>query len=373
MAQIPDSYPNPRAKLVAAFLPLPSKELIGNALIVSERVFMQGVFTSALIKKFRVEARKIKSCPEVITRDITNVSEDCLANLDERGIIKVGSKIKKNDLLVGKVTPRGYDMSSEERLLWTILGEKPKVRNDSFEMPYEDEGVVIDTKYVSRKKGGNLPSGINEIAEVYVSIKRELKIGDILRDKKGNGGTVIKISPLPFYKTDKMIDIVADPSSDIISCLEDCKTKSAWRFEGSPLLHLYREGIKSTKQIADIKKKEGLKSGHIKKREFESMIDEEVKKYKYLGKAKIGYLTLEKLTVPSEKKISARSIGAYSIVSHQPLANSHSYPKFARISEKELSALKAYPTLIKEAVTLRSDAVKKRTKVYGALLKNERF
>ncbi len=374
MVEILDLYTNPKARLFAAFMPIPNEELIGNALIVSEG--LEDLLESAIIRRFQVEAHETRDGKEKITRDIPSISEDKLENLDERGIIRVGTKIRKDDLIIGKISPKGEEeISPEDRLLRAIFGEKVRdYRNTSFMMPYEDEGIVIDTKYFSekgnkelfhnylrthiREENERLFETRKEIAEVDVVIKKKLGVGDVLRDSKDNKGVVIKITDIPVYLRNKKIDIIGSPSSDFVSSLEDCEIKSAWHVKKWPYLRLYSKKVKNSKQIAYMKEKY---------EEFE----EEAKKYKYLGEAKIGYLTLKRLTTLIEEKITARSIGPYFLISQKPnLEDITGHSRGAIIGEKGLSALKEYPVLAREALTIRSNAIKERVRAWEELAKN---
>jgi|GEM_PF-5291448 DNA-directed RNA polymerase subunit beta len=374
MVEISDLYTNPKARLFAAFMPLPDEELIGNALIVSKG--LEDLLESAIIKRFQVEAHEIRNGDEKITRNIPDISEDKLENLDEKGVVKKGTIVKKNDILVGKVSPRQeyHELTPEDRLIRAIFWEERDYRDTSIVMPYEDEGIVIDTKYLSLKKNkelfhnylkAHLSEGLSEnrkeIAEVDMIVKKKLGVGDVLKDSKGNKGVVIKTTNIPVYLRNKRIDIIGSPSSDFISSLEDCEIKSAWHVKKYPYLRLYSKKVKNSKQIAYIKEK------------YEEY-EKEAKKYKYLGEAKIGYLTLERLTTLIEEKITARSTGPYFLISQKPNPKDITgYLKGTMIGEKGLSILKGYPALFKEALTIRSNSVKERVKAYNELIKNGKF
>jgi DNA-directed RNA polymerase subunit beta len=349
-------YQNPKRKLLAALVKLPNEELVGNELRVNKLVTEEDYFTLLALRTYKTDARETIMGLEEITRNIPNVSEEKLLNLDERGIIKIGSKVKKGDLIVGKISPKA-ELTPEEKFLREIFGEKPvEVYDDSLKANNEDEGTVVDIKYtvntnltqrekkylLEKKKEDllfeDLPPGVKEKVKVYVGIKKELKPGDVLQDSKENKGVVTGFFS-KFFLTGTPIEIVASPHSDFASSLEDYEIKSVWKSRDAILFR-----------------------------------NKKFKKYKsddYMGEAKVGYITLERLTALMEEKITARSIGPYSIVSQQPVFEGSS--KGAKISVEEISALKGYPALVKEALTLKSDDFKNRIKMYESLVKNGKF
>lgn len=357
---IEDICSNPRRKVLAAFMPYPEHELVGNAFLINDS--FKDMFTSIAIKKFHLDAKETRLGLEEITKDIPHITESRLQHLDENGIAKIGSKVKKGDILVGRISPRYGHLTPKEKVMSSIFGPSVEeyVRDTSLTIPFEDEGRVIDIEYKIKEDG--LPKNTVQSADVYVAFKKSLELGDIFQDNKGNKSIMVGFF-FPFSvhvsgrKSDEEIGIIGSLDSDFISSLDEIKERNIWHDDRANKLKLWSTKVKSEGQIAYLmySKKEDVK-------------------YTFLGRAKVGYLTLEKISSLVEDKITARLYGNYKFISYQPdLRDETGYIKGTDISEKEISALKNFPTLVKEAIRTRGDDREARFKVYEELVKNGKF
>ena len=345
-----------------------------DAVLLSERMVKDDVFTSIHIEEHELEARETKLGPEEITRDIPNVGEDALKDLDERGIIRVGAEVTTGDILVGKVTPKGEtDLTAEERLLRAIFGEKAReVRDTSLKLPHGESGIVVDVKVFTRENGDELSPGVNQCVRVYIAQKRKISVGDKMAGRHGNKGVVSRILPvedMPFLPDGTPLDIVLNPLGvpsrmNIGQVLEvhlgyAAKTLG-WKV-ATPIFNGANE-----KDIQDLLRQAGL--------------DETGKSWLYDGRTgqrfdnpvTVGYVYFLKLHHLVDDKIHARSTGPYSLVTQQPLGGKAQFGG-QRFGEMEVWALEAYGAAytLQEILTVKSDDVEGRVKTYEAIVKGE--
>lgn len=345
-----------------------------DAILISERLVRDDVFTSLHIEKYEIEARDTQLGPEQITADIPNLGSEALKNLDDKGIVRIGARVKSGDILVGKITPKGEtELSPEYKLLHSIFGEKVReVRDTSLRHPYGSEGIVIEVKYFSNKQKDNLPPGIEELVKVYVATKRKIMVGDKIAGRHGNKGVVAKILPeadMPYLEDGTPVEMVLNPLSvpsrmNIGQLLE---THLGWA--------AHQLGIKVTCPVFDGATEEEIKE-YLKK----ANLPEDGKVYLYDGKTgkrfeqkvTVGYIYMMKLIHLVEDKIHARSIGPYSLVTQQPLGGKAQFGG-QRLGEMEVWALEAYGAAhtLQEFLTVKSDDIIGRAKVYEAIVKGE--
>ncbi|MEW6097275.1 MAG: DNA-directed RNA polymerase subunit beta [bacterium] len=345
-----------------------------DAILISERLVRDDVLTSVHIEKYEIEARDTQLGPEQITADIPNLGAESLKNLDERGIIRIGARVKSGDILVGKVTPKGEtDLSPEYKLLHSIFGEKVReVRDTSLHHPYGSEGVVIDVKYFSTNNGDELPPGIEELVKVYVATKRKIMVGDKIAGRHGNKGVVAKILPeaeMPYLEDGTPVEMVLNSLSvpSRMNIGQILETHLGWA--------AHKLGIKVTCPVFD-----GATESEIKKFLKKANLPEDGKVYLYDGKTgkrfeqkiTVGYIYMMKLIHLVEDKIHARSIGPYSLVTQQPLGGKAQFGG-QRLGEMEVWALEAYGAshILQEFLTVKSDDIIGRAKVYEAIVKGE--
>jgi DNA-directed RNA polymerase subunit beta len=343
-----------------------------DAVLLSERIVKEDVFTSIHIEEYDMEARDTKLGPEEITRDIPNVGEDALRDLDERGIIRVGAEVHPGDILVGKVTPKGEtDLTAEERLLRAIFGEKAReVRDTSLKVPHGESGIVVDVKRFTRDNGDELGPGVNESVRVYIAQKRKISVGDKMAGRHGNKGVVSRIMPvedMPFLPDGTPLDIVLNPLGvpsrmNIGQVLEvhlgyAAKTLG-WKV-ATPIFNGANE-----KDIQELLKQAGL--------------NENGKSWLYDGRTgrrfdnpvTVGYVYFLKLHHLVDDKIHARSTGPYSLVTQQPLGGKAQFGG-QRFGEMEVWALEAYGAsyTLQEILTVKSDDVVGRVRTYESIVK----
>jgi DNA-directed RNA polymerase subunit beta len=371
-----------------------------DAIILSERLVKDDILTSIHIEEYEIDARDTKLGAEEITRDIPNVSEDVLADLDERGIIRVGAEVGPGDVLVGKVTPKGEtELTPEERLLRAIFGEKAReVRDTSLKMPHGEEGKVIGVREFSRDNGDELPPGVNELVRVFVAQKRKISEGDKLAGRHGNKGVISKILPeadMPFLADGTPVDIILNPLGvpsrmNLGQVLEthlgwaakqrwedpgtNGSTPGAWRDQeptwvSTPVFDGAREDeILNALQAASDKSGEYQLVNPVgKARLFDGRSGEP-----YDNDITVGYMYILKLSHLVDDKIHARSTGPYSMITQQPLGGKAQFGG-QRFGEMEVWALEAYGAAycLQELLTIKSDDVLGRVKVYEAIVKGE--
>ena len=359
--------------LLVAFMPWEGYNF-EDAILISESVVREDTFTSIHIEEFEIEARDTKLGAEEITRDLPNINEESLKNLNERGIIYVGAEVHPGDILVGKITPKGEsELSAEERLLRAIFGEKAReVRDSSLRVPHGERGIVVDVKLFSRESNHELPPGVNELVRVYVAQKRKIAQGDKMAGRHGNKGVVARIMPIedmPYLPDGTPVEIVLNPLGvpsrmNLGQVLETHLGYAAHALGlkvASPVFdgaseeliesELARAGLPSSG-------KERLRDGRTG--EF---FDREVT---------VGYIYMLKLHHLVEDKIHARSTGPYSLVTQQPLGGKAQFGG-QRFGEMEVWALEAYGAshILQEILTVKSDDIVGRVKAYEAIVKGE--
>ncbi len=345
-----------------------------DAVLISERLVKEDVYTSIHIDEFESDSRDTKLGPEEITRDIPNVGEEVLKNLDSRGIIRVGAEIRAGDVLVGKVTPKGEtELTAEERLLRAIFGEKAReVRDTSLRVPHGGSGIVVDVKVFSRKEGDELPPGVNEVVRVYIAQKRKISQGDKMAGRHGNKGVVSRVLPecdMPFLPDGTPVDIVLNPlgvpSRMNIGQVLEVHLGMAAKALGLHFATNVFDGA-SEKDIGDMLEKAGYdRSGKFILRDGRSGRP-------FDNPVTVGYMYYLKLAHLVDDKIHARSIGPYSLVTQQPLGGKAQFGG-QRFGEMEVWALEAYGAshTLQEMLTVKSDDVVGRVKTYEAIVKGE--
>jgi DNA-directed RNA polymerase subunit beta len=345
-----------------------------DAMLISERLVAEDVFTSIHIEEYESESRDTKLGPEEITRDIPNVGEDALKDIDERGIIRIGAEVRSGDILVGKVTPKGEtELTAEERLLRAIFGEKAReVRDTSLRVPHGEAGIIVDVKVFTRENGDELPPGVNKLVRCYIAQKRKISVGDKMAGRHGNKGVISRVLPeedMPFLPDGRPVQICLNPlgvpsrmnigqvlevhlgwaaanlgwhiatpvfdgatESDIRGCLE----KAGYNADGKTMLYDGRTGEAFDNRVT------------------------------------VGYMYILKLAHLVDDKIHARSTGPYSLVTQQPLGGKAQFGG-QRFGEMEVWALEAYGAAytLQEILTVKSDDVVGRVKTYEAIVKGE--
>ena len=343
-----------------------------DAILLNERMVKEDVFTSIHIEEYETESRDTKLGPEEITRDIPNVGEDALKDLDERGIIRVGAEVRAGDILVGKVTPKGEtDLTAEERLLRAIFGEKAReVRDTSLKVPHGESGIIVDVKVFTRENGDELSPGVNEVVRVYIAQKRKISVGDKMAGRHGNKGVVSRILPqedMPFLPDGTPLDIVLNPLGvpsrmNIGQVLEVHLGYAAkalgWKV-ATPIFNGANEPeIEATLTAAGLAKdgKSWLYDGRTGER-FDNRVT-------------VGYVYFLKLHHLVDDKIHARSTGPYSLVTQQPLGGKAQFGG-QRFGEMEVWALEAYGAAytLQEILTVKSDDVTGRVRTYESIVK----
>jgi DNA-directed RNA polymerase subunit beta len=391
--------------LLVAFMPWEGHNY-EDAIILSQRLVQEDVLTSIHIEEHEVDARDTKLGPEEITRDIPNVSEEMLADLDERGIIRIGAEVVPGDILVGKVTPKGEtELTPEERLLRAIFGEKAReVRDTSLKVPHGETGTVIGVRTFSREDGDELSPGVNELVRVYVAQKRKIQDGDKLAGRHGNKGVISKILPvedMPFLSDGTPVDIVLNPLGvpsrmnvgQVLETHLGWVAKTGWKVEGEDTG--WKKALKAigaaesapdsnlATPVFDGAKEEeiaGLLQSTLRNRDGEQLVGASGKAQLFDGRSgeplpdpiAVGYIYILKLNHLVDDKIHARSTGPYSMITQQPLGGKAQFGG-QRFGEMECWAMQAYGAAyaLQELLTIKSDDVLGRVKVYEAIVKGE--
>jgi DNA-directed RNA polymerase subunit beta len=389
--------------LLVAFMPWEGHNY-EDAIILSQRVVQDDLLSSIHIEEHEVDARDTKLGPEEITRDIPNVSEEVLADLDERGIIRIGAEVRDGDLLVGKVTPKGEtELTPEERLLRAIFGEKAReVRDTSLKVPHGETGTVIGVKVFDRDEGDELPPGVNQLVRVYVANKRKITDGDKLAGRHGNKGVISKILPIedmPFLSDGTPVDVVLNPLGvpsrmnvgQVLETHLGWVASRGWKVEGSPTWASQMKedaleappGTRVASPVFDGAHEDeiiGLLDSTLKTRDGVRLIDGTGKGQLFDGRTgdpfpmpvSVGYMYILKLHHLVDDKIHARSTGPYSMITQQPLGGKAQFGG-QRFGEMEVWALEAYGAAytLQELLTIKSDDIQGRVKVYEAIVKGE--
>ena len=343
-----------------------------DAVLLNEKIVREDVYTSIHIEEYETESRDTKLGPEEITRDIPNVSEDALKDLDERGIIRIGAEVKSGDILVGKVTPKGEtELTAEERLLRAIFGEKAReVRDTSLKVPHGESGIVVDAKVFSREAGDELGPGVNMVVRVYIAQRRKIQPGDKMAGRHGNKGVVSRILPqedMPFMPDGTPLDIVLNPLG-VPSRMNIGQVLEVHLGYAAKTL-----GYKVATPIFD-----GASYEDIREELIKAGLDPEGKSWLYDGrtgerfdnKVTVGYVYFLKLHHLVDDKIHARSTGPYSLVTQQPLGGKAQFGG-QRFGEMEVWALEAYGAAytLQEILTVKSDDVTGRVRTYESIVK----
>ncbi len=345
-----------------------------DAILISERLVREDRYTSIHIEEYESEARETKLGPEEITRDIPNVSEDALKDLDERGIVRIGAEVRSGDILVGKVTPKGEtELTAEERLLRAIFGEKAReVRDTSLKVPHGEGGIVVDVKLFSRQNKDELSPGVNEMVRVYIAQKRKISVGDKMAGRHGNKGVVSRILPeedMPFLPDGTPLDIVLNPlgvpSRMNLGQVLEVHLGMAARELGWHVATPVFDGA-SEKDIEECLSQAGLDPDG-KSRLFDGRTGME-----FENRVTVGYMYFMKLNHLVDDKMHARSTGPYSLVTQQPLGGKAQFGG-QRFGEMEVWALEAYgaASTLQEILTVKSDDVVGRVKAYEAIVKGK--
>jgi len=378
-----------------------------DAIILSQRLVEEDVLTSIHIEEHEIDARDTKLGAEEITRDIPNVSDEVLADLDERGIVRIGAEVRDGDILVGKVTPKGEtELTPEERLLRAIFGEKAReVRDTSLKVPHGESGKVIGVRMFSREDDDELPAGVNELVRVYVAQKRKISDGDKLAGRHGNKGVIGKILPvedMPFMPDGTPVDIILNTHGvprrmnigQILETHLGWVAKAGWNIDvanGTPewaanlpdgLLSSEPNSIVATPVFDGARENElqGLLGHTLPNRDGDVMVDADGKAVLYDGRSgepfpypvTVGYMYILKLHHLVDDKIHARSTGPYSMITQQPLGGKAQFGG-QRFGEMECWAMQAYGAAytLQELLTIKSDDTVGRVKVYEAIVKGE--
>ncbi|MBU7007471.1 DNA-directed RNA polymerase subunit beta [Phosphitispora fastidiosa] len=345
-----------------------------DAILVSEKMVKEDYFTSIHIEEYECDARDTKLGPEEITRDIPNVGEDVLKDLDERGIIRVGAEVRPGDILVGKVTPKGEtELTAEERLLRAIFGEKAReVRDTSLRVPHGEAGKIVDVKVFSRENGDELAPGVNQLVRVYIAQKRKISEGDKMAGRHGNKGVIARIMPeedMPFMPDGTPIEIVLNPLGvpSRMNLGQVLETHLGWAAKamGVHMATPVFDGA-SEDDVLDTLKEAGLPPAG-KSPLFDGRTGQA-----FDNQITVGYVYMLKLAHLVDDKIHARSTGPYSLVTQQPLGGKAQFGG-QRFGEMEVWALEAYGAAytLQEILTVKSDDVVGRVKTYEAIVKGE--
>jgi len=345
-----------------------------DAILISERIVREDLFTSIHIEKYEIDARDTKLGPEEITRDIPNVGEEGLRNLDERGIIYVGAEVGPQDILVGKITPKGEtELTAEEKLLRAIFGEKAReVKDTSLRVPHGERGKVVEVKVFSREAGDELPPGVNQLVRVSIAQKRKIGAGDKMAGRHGNKGVISRVLPIedmPFLPDGTPVDIILNPLGvpHRMNIGQIMETHLGWAAEAL--------GIKIATPVFD-----GATEENIEEMLGRAGLPETGKVQLFDGRTgepfdqpiTVGYTYMLKLAHLVEDKVHARSTGPYSLITQQPLGGKAQFGG-QRFGEMEVWALEAYgaANILQEILTVKSDDVVGRVKTYEAIVKGE--
>jgi DNA-directed RNA polymerase subunit beta len=391
--------------LLVAFMPWEGHNY-EDAIILSQRLVQDDVLSSIHIEEHEVDARDTKLGPEEITRDIPNVSDEVLADLDDRGIIRIGAEVVTGDILVGKVTPKGEtELTPEERLLRAIFGEKAReVRDTSLKVPHGESGKVIGVRVFTREDGDELPPGVNELVRVYVAAKRKITDGDKLAGRHGNKGVIAKINPvedMPFLEDGTPVDIVLNPLGvpgrmnvgQVLETHLGWVAATGWQVDGEDEDWKKRlrgisadaapKGTPVATPVFDGAREEeitGLLGSTLPNRDGVQLVGSTGKARLFDGRTgepfkdpiSVGYIYILKLLHLVDDKIHARSTGPYSMITQQPLGGKAQFGG-QRFGEMEVWALEAYGAAyaLQELLTIKSDDILGRVKVYEAIVKGE--
>ncbi|MGL5100045.1 MAG: DNA-directed RNA polymerase subunit beta, partial [Fusobacteriaceae bacterium] len=347
-----------------------------DAILISDRLRKEDVFTSIHIEEYEIEARATKLGDEEITREIPNVSEETLRNLDASGIIKIGSEVQPGDILVGKTAPKGEtEPPAEEKLLRAIFGDKARdVRDTSLRMPHGSKGTVVEILELSKENGDDLKAGVNKVIRVFVAEKRKITVGDKMSGRHGNKGVVSRVLPaedMPFLADGTHLDVVINPLGvpsrmNIGQVLEVHMSMAMGKLNGGTYIETPVFDGASEEQVKDYLEKAGFpRKGKVEL--FDGRTGEA-----FDNPVTVGRMYMLKLHHLVEDKMHARAIGPYSLVTQQPLGGKAQFGG-QRLGEMEVWALEAYgaSNILQEMLTVKSDDINGRTKTYEAIIKGE--
>ncbi len=345
-----------------------------DAILISEKLVRDDVYTSIHIEEYEAEARDTKLGPEEITRDIPNVGEEALKDLDERGIIRIGAEVRAGDILVGKVTPKGEtELTAEERLLRAIFGEKAReVRDTSLRVPHGESGIIVDVKVFTRENGDELPPGVNNLVRVYVAQKRKISVGDKMAGRHGNKGVISRILPeedMPFLPDGTPLEIVLNPlgvpSRMNIGQVLEVHLGLAAKALGWEISTPVFDGASEEDVFATLRQAGLPEDGKLVVYDGRTGLP-------FDNRVTVGYMYMMKLAHLVDDKIHARSTGPYSLVTQQPLGGKAQFGG-QRFGEMEVWALEAYGAAhtLQEILTVKSDDVVGRVKTYESIVKGE--
>ena len=331
-----------------------------DAVLLSERLVQDDVYTSIHIEEYEAEARDTKLGPEEITKDVPGVGDEALKDLDERGIIRIGAEVRAGDILVGKVTPKGEtELTAEERLLRAIFGEKAReVRDTSLKVPHGEYGIIVDAKVFTRENGDELSPGVNQAVRIYIAQKRKISVGDKMAGRHGNKGVVSRVLPvedMPFLPNGRPLDIVLNPLG----------VPSRMNIGQVLEIHVYQYLEEHLDHRELWKGVDIARDGKVQLRDGRTGEP-------FDGRTTIGHMHYLKLHHLVDDKIHARSTGPYSLVTQQPLGGKAQFGG-QRFGEMEVWALEAYGAsyTLQEILTVKSDDVVGRVKTYEAIIKGD--
>ena len=353
-----------------------------DAIVLSDRLVKDDVFTSIHIEKHEIESRDTKLGPEEITRDIPNVGEESLKDLDEYGVIYIGAEVQPGDILVGKITPKGEtELTAEERLLRAIFGEKAReVKDSSLRLPHGERGKIVEVTEFDREKGAELLPGVNRLIRVSVAAKRKISVGDKMAGRHGNKGVVAKILPqedMPFLPDGTPVDIILNPLGvpSRMNIGQILETHLGWALAEQGKNSVDGKPVRAATAVFD-----GADEEEIKKELAKAGLPESGKATLRDGRTgdpfdreiTVGYIYMLKLHHLVEDKIHARSTGPYSLITQQPLGGKAQFGG-QRFGEMEVWALEAYgaANILQELLTVKSDDVMGRVQTYEAIVKGE--
>jgi DNA-directed RNA polymerase subunit beta len=345
-----------------------------DAIIISERVVQRDRWSSIHIEDFSIDVRDTKLGPEVVTRDIPNIGEDRLKNLDENGIIRIGAEVSSGDILCGKITPKGEgDLTAEERLLRVIFGEKSRdVKDSSLYLPHGEHGKVVDVKIFSRDKGDKLPMGVFEQIQISVAQLRKIQVGDKLAGRHGNKGVISHVAPvedMPYLPDGTPVDVILNALgvASRMNIGQILETHLGWAAGtlGYKVASSSLDGVSETDIKAELKKAGLPESGKIRLVSGKTGDP-------YDNESTVGIMYIMKLNHLVDDKIHMRSIGPYSLITQQPLGGKAQFGG-QRFGEMEVWALEGYGAAhtLQEMLTIKSDDVLGRSKAYESIIKGE--
>jgi len=345
-----------------------------DAVIISERLIKQDIYSSIHIENYTIDVRDTKLGPELITNDIPNISEEKLKDLDERGVVRIGAEVSSGDILVGKITPKGEtELSAEEKLLRAIFGEKAKdVRDSSLYLEHGEHGKVVDIKIFSREEGDKLSAGVIQSIQVTVANLRKIQVGDKMAGRHGNKGVISKVVPIedmPYLADGTPIDIILSPLGVVSRMNLGQLLETHLGFAAHKLN--YKVAVPPLNGISEEQIKEELKKAGLPQDGKMTLYDGKTGE-PYDNKVVIGYKYMLKLNHMVEDKMHQRSIGPYSLITQQPLGGKAQFGG-QRFGEMEVWALEAYGAAhcLQEILTIKSDDVPGRSKAYESIIKGE--